>query len=64
MRSKTKIINIIIDLILLGLFLAGSVYFIIEAIKGELIPLSYIKIAVAVLFVIFILMLLCHCEER
>ena len=64
MSSKTKRINIIIDLILLGLFLAGSTYFVIETIKGELIPLRYIKIAVGILFVVFILMLLSFLKQH
>ena len=58
MSQRTKKINIIIDLILLALFLGGSTYFVIETIQGELIPLKYIKIAVAVLFVIFLILLL------
>ena len=57
MSEKARKINIGIDLFLLALFLGGSVYFIIETIMGELIPLKYIQIAVAVLFVIFLLIL-------
>ena len=58
MSRKTKKINIIIDLILLALFLGGSTYFVIETIQGELIPLKYIQIAVAVLFGVFLILLL------
>lgn len=64
MSNKTKKINIIIDLILLAIFLVCSTYFIIETIKGELIPISYIKIAVGVLFVIFVLFLLSFLKQH
>ncbi|MGN1343523.1 MAG: LCP family protein [Traorella sp.] len=58
MSEKAKKINLVIDLILLLVFLAGSIYFVVEAIVGELIPLKYIEIAVAILAVIFVMILL------
>lgn len=58
MKDRTKKINKWIDMILLILFLAGSIYFLVEALIGELIPLNYILIAGIVLLVIFALIFL------
>ena len=55
MKESTKKINKRIDLVLLILFLAGSIYFLVEAIVGELIPMNYILIAGVILLLIFIL---------
>ncbi|WP_294562772.1 LCP family protein [uncultured Traorella sp.] len=55
MKDRTKKINKRIDLVLLILFLAGSLYFLIEAIAGEMIPMNYILIAGVVLLLIFLL---------
>lgn len=55
MKESTKKINTRIDLILLILFLVGSIYFLIETILGEMIPLKYVLVLGISVFVIFLL---------
>ena len=58
MKDSTKKINKRIDMVLLILFLAGSIYFLVEAIIGELIPMQYILIVGIILLLIFLLIFL------
>lgn len=53
MTEKTKKINLRIDYVLLILFLIGSIYFLIETLIGQLIPLKYVLIAGFVIFALF-----------
>ena len=58
MKESTKKINTRIDLILLILFLIGSLYFLVEMILGEMIPMKYILMIGVGVFVLFLLIYL------
>ena len=58
MKESTKKINTRIDLILLILFLIGSLYFLVEMILGEMIPMKYILMIGVGVLVLFLLIYL------
>lgn len=58
MKDSTKKWNNRIDLILLILFLIGSIYFLVEMIIGELIPLKYVVYIGLGIIVLFLLLYL------
>lgn len=52
-----KHIGLISDVVCISLFVGLSIYFVVEAVIGKLIPLKYILIAVSILLFLFILLL-------
>lgn len=58
MKKSTEKMNTRIDLVLLILFLFGSIYFIVEMLLGEMIPLKYVLLLGIGVFVLFLLIYL------